>query len=48
MRGVRFQISQSDCWRFYLKYLLKTGKHIMQMFVRRAEVDHKLLLFAHL
>lgn len=44
MRGVRFQISQSDYWRFCLKYLLKSGKSIMQVFARRADVVHKLLL----
>lgn len=48
MRGVRIQISRSDRWIFCLKYLLKPGKSIMQMFARGAEVDHKLLLFAHL
>lgn len=44
MRGVRFQISQSDYWRFCLKYLLKPGKYIMQVFARRADAVHKLLL----
>lgn len=44
MREVTFQISQSDYWRFCLKFLLKPGKCIMQVFARRVDVVPKLLL----
>lgn len=43
-REVRYQISQSDYRRLCLKYLLKPGKCVMQVFARRVDAVHKLLL----